>query len=324
MSLAACSLSEVQQKLDAPYRQAPFIPDGLARVVVDDQRVRWQVSERRVYAGVGDSVDLWLQRAEPDAPFGEAVFTGLVPSCFGRALWITNQKTGAQEGACYLRRFTVQGGEALFQLRLGGDWVTALAVPLAEIYGDDDGDGLSNALERTLGTRLDTPDSDGDGRPDDQDGNPLVVDTAPLDQSNDVEGALVLAALSTSKACVPDKPLFVVGPDRLRRSFPGLPCRILWRAPTELSTAARTAASGVSDTERNNSGSGKLAIDLAAREGGIGRVLVDTDLSTREQPVVVLGHLLGEERVVFSHGDDGWVPLKHLFSVRGTTPATTD
>jgi hypothetical protein len=323
LAAAACALDEVQQTLDDPYRQPPFLPDGLARVVVDGERVRWQVLERRVYAGVGDSVDLWLQRAEPDQPFAEAAFTGLVPSCFGRPRWVVNQQSGAQEGACYLRRFTVQGGEALFELRLGGDWGTSLSVPLVEIFGDDDGDGLGNALERTLGTRIDSADSDGDGQLDRNDRNPLVAEQGPLDQAKDLEGALLHAALAGSRACHDDKPLFVVGPERLRRSFARLPCTVLWRGPTALTTSTRTAGGAVRDGERRNSGGDALAVEVAAREGGLGRVQVEVDLSDRQQPAVVLGHLLGDERVTFSHADTGWVPLRRDFTLHGRATAAT-
>ncbi len=320
-SLLGCAGSDLQKALEQPYKQPPYIPDGLERVVIDEQRVRWGVEEKRSFAQVGDSVDLWIRRGDPGSPLGEPVFTGLVPSCYGRARWVTNQQSGQREGACYLRRFTVMDGALLFQLRLGGDWVTAMSVPLSEVYSDDDGDGWSNATERLFGTQIAAADSDGDGQPDPSDPNPLVADFQAIDPSADLEGALVQAALAQTKACQPGKPLFVSGPDRLRRAFAGLSCTVLWRAPNALNTLERSATSGALDTQAQNSRTDKATVDLAAREGGIGRVMVEVDLEDPEKPAVVLEHLLGTERVSFSHADDGWVPHGRKFKMRKTPRA---
>lgn len=308
------------------YRQPAYIPDSLQSVVVDAQGVRWQVLEKRVYTQVGDSVDLWVRRSEPGGTdFGEPAFSGLAPSCYGRARWVVDQKSGAKVSACYLRRFTVMDGEVLFQLRLGGDWVTAMSVPVAEIFSDRDSDGWNDALEHLFGSQPDSPDSDGDGLADAQDANPLVADDlavpeAPAETSADFEPSLVEKALQVSKACQKGKPLFISGPDQLKRAYQGLPCILLWRPLNASNTASLTARSGAQDNEQINSRGDKLSVDLAAREGGIGRVLVSVDRRQAEAPVVRLSHLLGTENVSFVHGDKGWVIDQRSFRLRSETP----
>ncbi len=217
------------------YQQPSYIPDTLQSLVIDDRQQRWQVLEKRVFSQVGDSVDLWVRRSEPGHKvFTEPAFTGLAPSCFGRARWIVNQQTQQKESACYLRRFTVMGDEILFQMRLGGDWVTAMSVPVSEVFNDSDKDGWNDATEHLFGTHIDQADSDGDGLNDPQDPNPLVpkkLEIAATDDASspDFAPGLVQKALSRSKACQKGKPLFVSGPDIFKRSYTGLRCIVLWR-----------------------------------------------------------------------------------------------
>jgi len=309
--------TDLVAQLSRPYKPSPYIPEGLERVVVDEQGIRWQVVERRVFAQVGDSVDLWIQRAEPGSPFGEAKFTGLVPSCYGRARNLVNQRSGELEGTCYLRRFFVMGDEVLFQLRLGGDWVTAMSVQKNSIYNDSDGDGWSDATEQLFGTQIDSNDSDGDSIVDPKDPNPLLHEDQRPQVSSNRDAYLVNIALKQTKACQKGKPLFISGPDRFRAAYTGLHCFVLWRSFNALNAAERTQESRAQDTEAINSRGDKTTIDVVAREGGIARVLVDVDNSNREKPVVIIGHLLGRERVVFLPGEQDWVPIARHFEFLG-------
>jgi hypothetical protein len=297
-SLSACA-GPSSDVLDV-YRveQPAFLVDGLTTVVVDEQRVRWQVVERRVYAQVGDSVDLWLQRAEPDAPFGPPMFSGLVPSCYGRERWVTNRDTGAREGACYLRRFWASSGALQFDLRLGSDWSSSLSVPYTDVLNDDDGDGLNNALERLYQTRSDQTDSDVDGLDDGSDPNPLVPDTPRFTQPVLRAAQLVKQAVAGSKACVAGKPLLLVGRDEQRQAFVDLPCSVLWRSWSQAASQP-------------------LAPDQAAREGGLSRLVVDVDDRDLERPVVLFYHPLGVERVVFARDNDTFAPVSRTFELRG-------
>ena len=311
--LVACSQAQRSDKPLQFYQQPAYIPDSLQSVVIDDHQVRWQVLEKRVYSQVGESVDLWLRRSEPGKKqFGAPAFTGLTPSCFGRPHWIHNQKTGRKESACYLRRFTVMGDEILFQMRLGGDWVTAMSVPVDEVFADSDQDGWNDATEHLFGSRADSADSDGDGLADPKDPNPLVseklqIPANPAEDSPDFAPSLVQTALQNSKACQKGKPLFISGPNIFKRSYSGLRCFVLWRPLNALSMARRSKASGDTDDEQVNSQTDKVNVDLAAREGGISQVLVDVDRSNPQKPVVRLRHLLGTEQIFFVHGDGAWV-----------------
>jgi len=295
------------------YQQPAFIPEGLEQVVVEPSGVRWQVLERRIFAQVGDSVDLWVQRAEPDAPFAEPIFTGLVPSCFGRPRWVDNPDSGQREGACYLRRFYASDDALLFQLRLGGDWVTSASVPKAELLADDDGDGWSNATERALGTQPTSADSDRDGLGDSEDPNPLVPEGQGGAPAASVAQAMVQQAVSSSKACATGKPLIVVGADHLRQAFTGLACTVLWRAPSETASAAR---SGAGEASGEAATVDRLSVDMAAREGGISRLMVKLDDADPERPVVVVQHLLGTERVTFVREADRMVQVRRDFELR--------
>ncbi|MBN2359798.1 MAG: hypothetical protein JXR83_10120 [Deltaproteobacteria bacterium] len=298
-------------------QQPAYLPEGLDRVAVDEQRVRWQLVERRVFAQVSDSVDLWVQRAEPDAPFGPPLFTGLVPSCHGRERWIVNRDSGAREGACYLRRFWAQGGALRLELRLGGDWSASVSVPYAEVLADDDGDGLNGATERLFRTRPDLADTDRDGLDDGSDPNPLVPDTPRYTEPELRSARLVGQAVATSKACAAGKPLLVVGRDDQRQAFSDLPCRVLWRpwspaaiAPVASSQRATAAAGGAPAVDM-------LTREQAAREGGLARLVVEVDESDPRRPVVVFYHLLGVERVVFARDNDRFAPVSRSFELRG-------
>jgi hypothetical protein len=67
-------------------------------------------------------------------------------------------------------------------IEAAGGTATALA-GTAIALGDDDGDGLSNAQEISLGTEPDNPDTDGDGL---NDGNEVnVVGTLPKNRDTD-------------------------------------------------------------------------------------------------------------------------------------------
>jgi len=304
--------------------QPAFVPEGLASVVVDEQRVRWQVVERRVFAQVGDSVDLWVQRAEPDAPFGPPLFTGLVPSCYGRERWIASRGSDQREGACYLRRFWAQGGALLFDLRLGGDWSASISVPYAEVINDDDSDGLTNATERLFQTRIDQADSDADGLDDKSDPNPLVPDTPRYTEPTLRAAQLVQQAVSTSKACVAGKPLLVVGRDDQRQAFGELPCTVLWRAWSQAATAPVASDQRATSDTQHNPAVDLLTRDMAAREGGLARLVVDVDERDLERPVVLFYHLLGVERVVFARDNEKFTPVSRTFEMRGPAASASE
>jgi len=308
------------------YRVPPpeYLPAGLERVVVDEQRVRWQVVERRVYAQVADSVDLWVQRAEPDAPFGPPMFSGLVPSCYGRERWIIDRASGQREGACFLRRFWAQGGALLFDLRLGGDWSASASVPYAEVQADDDGDGLNNAAERLFQTRLDLADTDHDDVDDASDPNPLVPDLPRYTEPALRSAQLVKQAVATSKACVAGKPLLVVGRDEQRQAFTDLPCRVLWRPWSWPATAPVASSQRATSDQRASPAIDLLTRDQAAREGGLARLVVDVDERDLERPVVIFYHLLGVERVVFARDNDRFTPVARSFELRGPPSAVKD
>lgn len=320
VALASCA-GPSSDVLDV-YRveQPAFISDGLATVVVDEQRVRWQVVERRVFAQVGDAVDLWVQRAEPDAPFGPPQFSGLVPSCYGRERWVTNRDSGEREGACYLRRFWAHDGALLFDLRLGSDWSASLSVPYAEVSNDDDSDGLSNASERLYQTRIDQADTDHDGLDDKSDPNPLVPDTPRFTQPTLRSALLVQQAVSTSKACVAGKPLLVVGRDDQRQAFGELPCTVLWRSWSQAATAPVASEQRATSDNRHNPAIDSMTREMAAREGGVSRLVVDVDERDLERPVVLFYHLLGVERVVFARDNDRFTPVSRTFELPGQVP----
>ena len=323
---SACQHGQLNSDPVTFYQQPDYIPPGLQAVIIDDHQVRWQVLEKRLYSQVGESTELWVRRSKAgEVTFGEAAFTGLSPSCFGRSRWIINQKTQVKESACYLRRFTVMDNEILFQMRLGGDWVTAMSVPAAEVFSDSDKDGWNDATEHLFGSRSDSDDSDGDGLKDPQDPNPLVsedlvISANPAEDSPDFAPSLVQSALQRTKACQKGKVLFVSGPAPFKRAYSKLQCIILWRPLNASSMAQLTTRGGDTDRDQVNSSADKLSVDLAAREGGIGRVLVNVDRSNPQKPVVTLRHLLGQERVVFTHGDKGWTISSRKFKMRSARP----
>jgi hypothetical protein len=62
---------------------------------------------------------------------------------------------------------------------------------------------------------------------------------------------------------------------------------------------------------------GSLAPDMAAREGGLARVIVEVDDADMARPVVRLQHLLGVEELIFKPEGQGYALVDREMKLRG-------
>ncbi|MBI5493845.1 MAG: hypothetical protein HY904_02395 [Deltaproteobacteria bacterium] len=237
LGAGACS-ENVKEAMDVdpnvgkagPALATRFVSADVKREVTTPDGARWRLVVQDKVSAVGNSVDLWLSRGGAEGTWGAPVFAGAAPSCFGRPL---NRTDPAQKGVlistCYLSLFDVGAGWMTVKVYLGGTWQHTLRLPVDAAFSDQDLDGWSDALEALVGTHPQQPDSDGDGRPDPQDPNPLA---APLtNRATEKEDAktvqfkaLVAAAVEDLPGCQPDKPLLIIAPAAARQSFPIRPC----------------------------------------------------------------------------------------------------
>ncbi len=123
------------------------------------------------------------------------LIAGVIILCLAAAFlgnaWVQSNRTATQTAVAFIGALTeTYAGElavAIQETREAGQTATAeMQTAIAE--GDDDGDGLSNTEERTLGTDPNNPDTDDDGLTDGQEVN--IYGTNP--KNNDTDGDTLL------------------------------------------------------------------------------------------------------------------------------------
>ncbi len=266
-----------QMEPDLPPAARPlaprFVSDGVERTVTDPANgLRWALEVRQEVASVSQSVDLWLSRED-----GTPVFAGAVPSCFGREPFRADPDVKhGRISQCYLARFDVSGGLATFRMYLGGTWAHTLTLPTAPALADSDGDGWNDALELLLGTRPDHGDTDGDERNDPEDDNPLASNLpAPLGTVEDpritATRAVIAAAVADLPACLPDRPLLIIGPKVGQQMLPHRTCQQLYLVEDWAVARARMALLPLDGKVPT----GPDAVAEAALAGGLPRAKVE-------------------------------------------------
>ena len=118
---------------------------------------------------LGGYNDAWIWRSPDANTRGRPLFTGATFGQRGPGNFVTLERMDLASSGPTLR-ISSPGDENPFQVRL--TWV--------ELEADIDKDGLTDRVEKRLGTDASRPDTDGDGVQDGEDGNPLAPARAEL------------------------------------------------------------------------------------------------------------------------------------------------
>lgn len=179
------------------------------------------------YSRLGGQNDLWVIRQERDGTTGVARFLGVNPPsvCRGRS-------------SGQLVRGSVRRG--VLTLHERGPGGRSVSTALADLDRDDDGDGLTNLVERRLKLDSSRSDSDGDTLDDSRDLAPNATVREPRDDDDRIALAIVNATLAREQA--PPGSLVVVHHQRaLEWRAPGCPTITVPRADDETPRDLRDA-----------------------------------------------------------------------------------
>jgi hypothetical protein len=251
--------------LTAPPPGAHFAPDAAAAA--------WRA------AGAGDRDDVWLMTRR-GARWSAPLLTGLTAS----AEQLRGLAPGDGGG------WRLEGGPAL--------------PAVAELARDQDKDGLTDLLERRLGTDPRRADSDGDGAPDPTDGSPACAAT-PADEAEALrrQVALQVAGLTPSPhgawqdlspRCLP---LGLAGGPLLR--LPAPPERSLGHPGLSQLTVEVLEGEAQAEALREAQASGQLRGDPTDA--------VVIQYTVRHGPLDGFG-----ATVIFTRGPEGWRPVAEV------------
>lgn len=252
-----------------------FIHPQASRETQDSNGLQFIVGARTVVASMAQGTDLWITRGGTRTEWEPPRFLGVVPSCYGRSTTRQDPTHKTVESTCRLGAVSMpDDSHVLVELMLGGTWTQTLRVPLGPAFADRDNDGWNDALEMLLGTNPVQADTDGDGEPDPEDGNPLVAPAPdPFSQKELDRLKIMRTVVAELPLCRKGRPLIIMGPADLQHSFPNPRCQLIYYPLEHPLAAARSVLLPINGTLPT----GDAVLRKMAVAGGIPRFRVSLD-----------------------------------------------